>query len=54
MQPAHHRHPFNDSHISLDSIKSPEVRYLVMAVGALTGAAATAWRDYVRAREREE
>ena len=35
-----------------DKIKSPEQRYLLLAVVALAvGAAETMWRDYVRGRE---
>ena len=37
-----------------EKIKTPEQRYLVLAgIGAVIGAIDTAWRDHVRARERE-
>jgi hypothetical protein len=37
-----------------EKIKTPEQRYLVLAaVGAVTGAATTAWRDYVREGEKQ-
>jgi hypothetical protein len=38
-----------------EKIKTPEQRYLVLAgIGALVGAASTAWRDHVRAQQESE